>query len=53
MGEPPFMKGQVLFYLHLSAARQANLSTAWLLRAFKFSSVHHPACESLELLTNK
>lgn len=52
MGEAPFVKGQLLFYLRLSPARQANLSTAWQLWAFKFSGVHHLACESLESPTN-
>lgn len=47
MEEAPFIKGQPLFYLHHSAACQANLSTAWQLRAFKFSRVRRLAGGSL------
>lgn len=46
------MKGQLFFYLHLSAAHQANLSTGWQLGALQFSGVHHLARESLELPSN-
>lgn len=53
MEEAPFIKGQLLFYLHHSAACQANLSTAWQLRAF----LNSPVCvgslvDLLELQTN-